>query len=127
MGLAFLIISFSSYVLAFQINGINRVLISTPLTIFETSIYHDVENETPNVLFSKKLVKEKLNKFYSYELSKFAEKYDYEIYFYNKEDGSMCVNDNCGAVEISFSASLLYDYQYHREITYEVFKTTNEP
>ena len=127
MGLAFLIITFSSYALAFQINGINRVLVSTPLTIFETSIYHNVEDETPEVLFSKKLVKEKLNKFYSYELSKFTDKFDYEIYFYNQVDGSMCVSDNCNAVEISFSASLMYSYQYHRNIKFEVFKNVYEP
>lgn len=123
MGLAFLILSFSSYALAYQINGINRIVVSTPVTIFETSIYHNVNEDEPRVLMSKKLVKEKLEKFYNYELSKFTDKFEYEIYFYNKEDESMCVEDNCNAVEISFSASLIYNYQYHRTIHYEVFKT----
>lgn len=123
MGLAFLILSFSSYALAYQINGINRIVVSTPVTIFETSIYHNVNEDEPSVLMSKKLVTEKLEKFYNYELSKFTDKFEYEIYFYNKEDESMCVEDNCNAVEISFSASLIYNYQYHRTIHYEVFKT----
>lgn len=113
--------------LAFQINGINRVVISTPVTIFETSIYHNVDEEEPNVLMSKKLVTEKLDKFYQREISKFTEDFTYEIYFYNKENGSMCVEDNCNAVEISFSASLMYNYQYHRIIHYEVYKTIDEP
>lgn len=125
MGLAFLILSFSSYALAFQINGINRIIVSTPVAIFETSIYHNVDEVEPRVLMSKKLVTEKLEKFYHYELSKFTDKYEYEIYFYNKEDESMCVEDNCNAVEISFSASLIYNYQYHRTIHYEVFKTNS--
>ena len=127
VGLAFLILSFSSYALAFQINGINRVLVSTPLTIFETSVLHNVDEETPNVLLAKNLVRQKLDKFYSYELSKFTDKYVYEIYFYNKEDESMCVEDSCNAVEVSFDASLIYNYQYHRVIHFEVFKTINEP
>ena len=127
VGLAFLILSFSSYALAFQINGINRVLVCTPVTIFESSIYHNVTETEPRVLMSKELVIEKLEKFYECELSKFTDKYTYEIYFYNKENGSMCVEDNCNAVEISFSASLIYSYQYHRTITYEVYKTINEP
>ena len=127
MGLAFLILSFSSYVIAFQINGINRVIVSTPVTIFEASIYHNVVIGEPNALMSKKMVTEKLDKFYKCELSKFTDKYEYEIYFYNKEDESMCVEDSCNAVEISFSASLIYNYQYHRTIHYEVFKTNNEP
>ena len=127
VGLAFLILSFSSYALAYQINGINRVVISTPVTIFETSIYHNVDEEQSHVLMSKKLVTEKLDKFYKCEISKFTENFTYEIYFYNKEDESMCVEDNCNAVEVTFNATLVYNYQYHRIMHYEVFKTVDEP
>ena len=127
MGLAFLILSFSSYALAYQINGINRVVISTPATIFETSIYHNVNEEHPRVLMSKKLVSQKLENFYQCEIPRFTEDFTYELYFYNKEDESMCVEDNCNAVEIVFDATLVYNYQYHRVIHYEVYKTINEP
>ena len=127
MGLAFLIISFSSYALAFQINGINRAIVSTPVTIFESSIYHNVDEEKPRVLMSKKIVTEKLEKYYQKEISKFTDDFTYEIYFYNKENDSMCVEDNCNAVEITFDASLMYNYQYHRIIHYEVYKTIDEP
>ena len=97
------------------------------MTIFETSIYHNVDEEEPRVLMSKKIVIEKLDKFYQFEISKITENFTYEIYFYNKENGSMCVEDNCNAVEVSFSASLMYNYQYHRTIHYEVYKTIDEP
>ena len=127
MGLAFLILSFSSYALAFQINGINRAIVSTPVTIFESSIYHNVDEEEPRVLMSKKIVTEKLEKYYQKEISKFTDDFTYEIYFYNKENDSMCVEDNCNAVEITFDASLMYNYQYHRIIHYEVYKTIDEP
>lgn len=127
MGLAFLILSFSSYALAYQINGINRVVISTPATIFETSIYHNVDGEQPHVLMSKKLVSQKLENFYQCEIPKFTENFTYELYFYNKEDESMCVEDNCNAVEVTFNATLIYNYQYHRVLHYEVYKTINEP
>lgn len=127
MGLAFLILSFSSYALAFQINGINRAIVSTPVTIFESSVYHNVDEEEPRVLMSKKIVTEKLEKYYQKEISKFTDDFTYEIYFYNKENDSMCVEDNCNAVEITFDASLMYNYQYHRIIHYEVYKTIDEP
>ena len=127
VGLAFLILSFSSYALAFQINGINRAIVSTPVTIFESSIYHNVDEEEPRVLISKKIVTEKLEKYYQKEMSKFTDDFTYEIYFYNKENDSMCVEDNCNAVEITFDASLMYNYQYHRIIHYEVYKTIDEP
>ena len=127
MGLVFLILSFSSYALAFQINGINRAIVSTPVTIFESSIYHNVDEEEPHVLMSKKIVTEKLEKYYRKEISKFTDDFTYEIYFYNKENDSMCVVDNCNAVEITFDASLMYNYQYHRIIHYEVYKTIDEP
>ena len=58
-----------------------------------------------NLVTKKSYSQATLEKFYNYELSKFTDKYEYQIYFYNKEDESMCVEDNCNAVEISFSAS----------------------
>jgi hypothetical protein len=122
VGLAFVVLSFSSFALAFQINGINRVVVATPITIFETSTLNDLDNDEPLLQFSKELVNERLNKFYSFELSKFTSNFNYEIYFYNQWNGSMCVDDECDAVEIAFSATLLYGYQYHRTINFEVFK-----
>ena len=121
VGLAFLILSFSSFTLCYQINGINRVVVSTPISIFEASVLHDLEDVDPSVLFSKALVKEKLQKYYSVELAKYTNKFSYEIYFYNSWDESMCIYDECDAVEITFSATLLYNYQYHRVLNYEVF------
>lgn len=121
VGLAFLILSFSSYGLAYQINGINRVVVSTPISIFESCILHNVNDDNADVLFTKSLVKEELEKYYSMELSKFTKKFSYEIYFYNKENESMCIKDECDAVEIKFYASLLYDYKYERTLDYKVF------
>lgn len=122
VGLAFLILSFSSYALAYQINGINRVVMTTPISIFESSIEHDLTIENPDVNFSKKILIQILDRYYSLELSKFTDDFSYEIYFFNKKDGSMCIEDECEAVEITFDATLIYQYQYHRVQNYEVFK-----
>lgn len=124
VGLAFLILSFSSFTLSYQINGINRVVVSTPITIFESSIMHDLDDYDPVVLFTKSLVKEKLDRYYSIELSKFTDKFSYEMYFYNSWNESMCIYDECDAVEITFSATLLYNYQYHRVLNFEVYSST---
>ena len=99
VGLAFLTLSFSSYALAYQINGINRVVMCTPVSIFETSVFHNIGEDEHEILLSKRLVKSKLEKFY---------------------------NVNCNSVEISSSAFLLYGYHYQRVVHYEVFKTINE-
>ena len=127
VGLAFLVVCFSSFTLAYQINGINRVVVATPITIFETSTLNDLDYDYPTLLFSKEILKERLDKFYNYELSKFTSKFTYELYFYNKKNGSMCVQDECDGVEISFSASLIYNYQYRRTVTFEVYENTYEP
>ena len=120
VGLAFLIVSFSSYSLAYQINGINRIVTSTPISIFESCILHDVNEENHEMLFNKDMVKEKLEHYFSYELSKFTDKFSYDIYFYNKEDESMCIKDECNAVEVSFYAELAFNYNYERVLNYEV-------
>lgn len=122
VGLTFLIVSFSSYGLAYQINGINRAVVSTPISIFESSILHNVEDENPDILFTRSLVKEKLERYYSYELSRFTNDFSYEIYFYNKNDESMCIKNECDAVEVSFYALLMFDYKYSRTLNFEVFK-----
>ena len=124
VGLAFLILSFSSYALAYQINGLNRIVLTAPISIFESCITHDLTSLTkPTVLFSKDLVLKKLQRYYSMELSKYTDDYSFEIYFYNKADDSMCINDECEAFEVTFDATLIYQYQYHRVQNYEVFKT----
>lgn len=123
VGLTFLIFSFSSYGLAYQINGINRAVICTPITIFESSVKHDLTITNPEVQFSKELVSKKLEHYYSKELSKFTDDFLFEIYFYNIDDDSMCVKDKCEAVEITFDAFLLYQYHYHRVLRYEILKS----
>lgn len=123
VGLTFLILSFSSYALAYQINGINRVVAATPISIFESSVLHNVNDDYPEILFTRDLVKEKLEKYYSLELAKYTDKFSYEIYFYNKDDESMCMMQECNAVEINFAATLLYNYHYTRTLNYEVFDT----
>lgn len=120
VGLAFLIVSFSSYTLAYQINGINRIVVSTPISIFESSILHDLDEEDPEMLLNKMLVKEKLERYFTYELSKFTDDFYYDIYFYNKENGSMCMYDECNAVQVSVYAELAFNYSYERVLDYEV-------
>lgn len=88
---------------------------------------NDLDEDEPTLLFSKKEVKAKLDKFYTFELSKFTTKYSFEVYFFNKIDESMCVDDECDSVEISFSAALIYNYHYQRKISFEVFENSNEP
>lgn len=122
VGLAFLITSFSTYAFTYQINGVNRVVVSTPITIFESSILHDVESEEPKLRFSRSLVKEKLEHYYNYELKKFSNKFNFDIYFYNKNDESMCVEEECDAVEIAFNAYLIFNYKFNRTIKYAVAK-----
>ena len=120
IGLSFLITSFSSYAYSYQVNGINRAIISTPIAIFESSILHNV-NEDNDLLFSKTLIKQKLEKYYDFSLKKFTDKYKFETYFYNPEDSSMCIDEECYAVEVSFEASLIFNFRYHRVLTFEIF------
>lgn len=122
VGLAFLIVAFSSYAFAYQINGINRVIELTPISLFEASVLYDVNSEEPNLIFDKNIIKERLRNYYSHELRKFSIEYECEIYFFNKIDESMCIEEECDAVEITFNATLIYNYQYKRILTYEVFK-----
>lgn len=123
VGLTFLILSFSSYGLAYQINGINRVIISTPISIFEASILHDLDVDDQDVRFSKEILKDKTRKYYGFQISKYTDDYIVDFYFYNPDNESLCVDDDCYAVEISISANLMFNYEYERTLKYEIGKS----
>ena len=120
IGLSLLIISFSSFTLGFQIITLNRVLTNTPLSIVETSIIQDPYIEEENVLFSKVQFEKRLNYYYEFELKNFKDRYNLDFYYFNQEDRSICMDDECSAVMVKFQANLFHDYHYERDLVFRV-------
>lgn len=116
------IISFSFFTVTIRINAINRVVIATPIEIFETSIPLLDEDEEKNIYFDKEVLEEKLTNYYFSNLDKYTKEITLDFYYYNQIDKSYCVNDQCTAVEVCLESEIVFDFQYSRTMYYEIKK-----
>ena len=113
-----ILVSFTGllFSLNFSMQGLNRVVINTPIEL----LYRTVSYEDEILKFEKDRVEEDLSHYYSKSLSRYCKDYSVDYYFYNKADGSMCLNNRCDAVEITVSCKLIMDYTFYRVMYYEL-------
>lgn len=119
--LAILILSFclGAFAISYQINGINRAVMATPISIIEKCVVLN-QGEEPKI--NKDQVSELLTYYYDNALSKYTENYWVDYYFYNVNDESYCINDNCSALDITVGAYLMYNYFYKRVMFYQIYR-----
>jgi len=104
------------FTITFQINGLNRSVINTPI---ELMIMDVTSSGTEAVFISSKII-ERLDSYYSKTLPRFCKEYETSYYFYNKEDESMCVEDYCDCVDVTVTATLSLNYHYERVMFYKL-------
>ena len=115
------LVSLQYFTLDYSIQGLNRVIISTPIEIMYKSVL--IYGDYP--LFKKNEFEEIVLSYYSKSLTKYTSDYDISFYYYNFIDGSICLVDKCGGVEISINCRLNITYKYHRVMFYEMREVTN--
>lgn len=108
--------SLQFFCLNFSIQGLNRAIISTPISYLIESI-QEVDGDAK---FLVDKTEENLLAYYDKTLTKYVKDYDIEIYFYNTNDNSMCLTSYCDGLEIRVDATILLTYQYHRVMYYEL-------
>lgn len=116
------LISFSFFTVTTRINAINRVVITTPFEIFETSIPLLNEDNNIDLYFDKDALEEKLADYYFTNLEKYTSEITIDFYYYNQEDKSYCLDDKCNAVEVCVESEIVFDFQYSRTMYYEIKK-----
>ena len=104
------------FFLNFSIQGLNRAIINTPIEM----MYNTVKFSGETAYFDKSKFEEYINTYYDYVAKRYCSDYKSEFYYYNIIDGSMCLSNNCQAVEINFSCRLTNHYNYHRIMYYEL-------
>ena len=126
MILLFLVVSltiflFASFTLSFRLQTINRAIINTPLEIFELSIpLANVDEE--NLYFDKDRLENSILTYYEDTISHYFKTYDVSFYYYNQSDGSICVSEQCNAVEITVDGIYMFNFHYERSLNYEIHK-----
>lgn len=114
------VLSFNFFMISFQINGINRLVLGAPMSIFETAInmFEIDENEGPK--FDKEILEQNLTSYFDYSMPSFTNDYSLDFYYYNQDDYSICLDDEPTAVEVKVSANLALNYHYQRTMYYEI-------
>ena len=113
-----ILVSFTGllFSLNFSMQGLNRAVINTPIEL----LYRTVSYEDEILKFEKDRVEEDLSHYYNKSLSRYCKDYSVDYYFYNKVDGSLCLNNRCDAVEITVNCKLIMNYTFYRVMYYEL-------
>lgn len=104
------------FTLSFDLHGLNRAVINTPIEL----MYNTVIFKNSDGNFSKTDFEKGLMKYYDSVLPRYSKSHDVTFYYYNPNDGSMCLTETCKAVEITVNCMVTFNYEYHRIMYYEI-------
>ena len=113
-------LSFNFFMVSYQINGINRLVVGAPLSLFETAVVLlDIDDELgPH--FDKEILEDNLTSFFDYHLPRYTNEYSVSFYYYNTDDHSLDMSDEPQAVEATISAELVLSKRYQKTMFYEI-------
>lgn len=117
------VISFNFFAISYQINGINRLFLTTPISLVESSITLLSNDEEPNLYFDQEKLINKLDNYYNKRLEKYKiTNYTIDYYFYDPLIDSYCFTDKCNSIVISFQGHLTFNYKLERQFYYSIKK-----
>ena len=120
IGFLIVLLSFNIFMISYQVSGINRLVLGTPMSLFETAIIMYNIDEEKGPCFDKELLVENITYYFDYHMKRYTADYDLVFYYYNPIDHSLNLSQDVQAVEVTINASLMLDYQYHKTMFYEI-------
>ncbi len=120
IALFIIVCSFNFFMMAYQMNGINRLFYSVPIALIESSIdQYDLSLENaPH--FIKETLENKLTSYFEFSLKNYVDNFTLNFYYYNPSDYSFCTSDNCSAFEATLKTDLILNYHYEKTLFYEI-------
>ena len=112
--------SFNFFMISYQTNGITRLVMSTPLSLFETAIEMLDINEEVGPHFNKEELENNLTSYFNYHLPRYTNHHSLNFYYYNIADHSIDMDDECQAVEVKVEAELILSNRYQKTMCYEI-------
>ena len=113
-------LSFNFFMISYQVNGINRLVYGVPVSLFETSLNLYGVDENNGTFFIKDALEEKLTSYFNALMKRYADDYTLDFYYYNPSNHSLCVSENCSAIEVTVEANLVLNYHYEKTLFYEI-------
>ena len=114
------VISFNFFMMSYQINGVNNLVLSMPISLYETSINMLNINENVGPSFDKQALENRIQSYFDFSMKKYTKDYSLDFYYYNPFNHSICLSDTCHAVEVKVEASLILNYHYEKTMYYQI-------
>ena len=115
------VLSYNFFMVSYQINGINRIVMSAPLSLYESAINLFEINEEIGPTFDKEILEDNITSYFDYHMPRYTNEYELEFYYYNPSDHSIELSDNVKAVEVLVSATLVLSFHYEKTMFYEIW------
>lgn len=116
------VLSFNFFMMSYQINGINRLVMSAPMSLYETAInVFEIDEET-GPYFDKEILEDNITYYFTFHMPRYTDDYELEFYYYNPIDHSLDMNDEAKAVEVTVSANIILYYHYQKTMYYEIWR-----
>ena len=114
------ILSFNFFMMSHQMNGINRLVLNVPLSLFENAINVYEINERSGPYFNKRELEENLTYYFNYHMIKYVDSYSLRFYYYNIEDHSIDMSSTPKAVDVTLSTTVAMYTRYEKTMFYEI-------
>ena len=116
------VLSFNFFMMSYQINGINRLVMSAPMSLYETAINVFEIDEEKGPYFDKQMLEENITYYFTFHMPRYTEDYQLDFYYYNPIDHSLDMNDEVKAVEVTINANIILYYHYQKTMYYEIWR-----
>lgn len=113
-------ISFNFFMISYEINGVNRIVLSAPISLYETAINMFDIDETNGPYFDKEVLEDNIVSYFDFHLPRYVDDYHLSFYYCNIEDHSLDMDEECRAVEVTISAELVLFTTYQKTMFYEI-------
>jgi len=121
IALLMLIMSYSFFSFSFMVHGLNRLIINVPRTIFEYSI---VVGDNLRPYYDQATIKKKYLSYLEENIYHYVDSYEAKFRFYYPDTGGLC-DEKCEGVEVTISSYIIFKYNYHRTMFYEITEVNN--
>lgn len=115
------VLSFNFFIISYQINGVNRIVLSTPLSLYETAINLFDIDEDIGPTFDREILEDNITSYFDYHMPRYTNEYYVSFYYYNLIDHSIELTNNLKAVEVYVEAYLALSYYYENVMYYEIW------
>lgn len=100
---------------AMKLSGVNRTFLSMYKGILESSVaYVDKDGYPIKPYFLQDTLEDYVTNYLDKNLTRYVTHYEASIYYFNKEDETICTSEYCQAVKISLKCDINYFFHYSK-------------